>query len=88
MKFLIILLTAFLLIGCRESDPGISVAAIQNIDTLKASCPNITKDDKDRFVLSFVRSLNDSTHQFCYAISLDEGKTFGNPIVIPGSSTI
>lgn len=88
MKTLLIFLLITLSLGCREFVPGISVTAIQHVDITQASCPNLTKDHKDRLVLSYIRTLNDSTHQFCYAVSSDEGKTFSPPVVVPGSSSI
>jgi hypothetical protein len=87
MRLLSILILIFLT-SCSETATEISVAAIQDIDTSNASCPNLTKDHSGRFVISYIRSVNDSTHEFCYAISNDEGKTFNDPIPVPGSSTI
>ncbi|HTE27490.1 sialidase family protein [Flavitalea sp.] len=56
-------------------------------DTLPGQCPYLTKDNKGNTVLSWVRMINDSSAVFCYAVSPD-GKTFGSPIVIPGSEDI
>ena len=88
MRLLILIIFVSLITACKESAPEISLAAVQKIDTSNASCPNVTKDHKGRFVISYIRSLNDSTHQLCYAISTDEGKTFNTPVSIPGSSSI
>lgn len=57
------------------------------LDNIPGQCPYLTKDEKGNTVISWVRMVNDSTSAFCYAISND-GKTFGAPIVIPGSGNI
>src|SRR6186997_2227254 len=56
-------------------------------DTLPGQCPYLTKDSKGNSVLSWVRMINDSSAVFCYAVSTD-GKSFGKPIIIPGSEGI
>ncbi|GEO11198.1 lipoprotein [Segetibacter aerophilus] len=58
------------------------------IDTAAGSCPYLTKDSKDRVVLSWIKKVNPVTSVFCYAISQDEGKTFGKAVEIPGSTNV
>ena len=83
----IILLVCF--VACNNNKSGSSIAAgpaIQ-IDEHPAECPALTKDAKGNTVLSWVRLIEMDTTAFCYAISRD-GKTFGNPVIIPNSTNI
>lgn len=58
------------------------------VDTSEGSCPFLTKDNKGNLVLSWIKKIDSSTSVYSYAISKDEGKTFGNPVTIPGSENI
>lgn len=58
------------------------------IDTLPGSCPFLTKDVNGNVVLSWVRSINDTSAVVCYAVSEDGGKTFGVPTIIPYSKNV
>jgi hypothetical protein len=92
MKYSFIIILSFisiLLADCKRGKikPQIQVTNPVQIDSLPGLCPYLTRDAKGNIVLSWVRTLNDSTSVFCYAISTD-GKTFGNPVVIPSSSNI
>lgn len=80
----------FGLISCQEDERTVEVvpsAAIQ-VDSLQGTSPHLTKDNKGRVVLSWVRDLADSTSIFCYAVSSDGGNTFGVPVVVPSSNNI
>ncbi|HEX2606674.1 MAG TPA: sialidase family protein [Flavisolibacter sp.] len=57
------------------------------VDTTRAECPYLTKNEKGHTVLSWIRMLNDSTTAFCYAETKD-GRTFSAPVVIPGTGQI
>lgn len=57
-------------------------------DSSEASCPWLTKDNHGNIVLSWIRKIDSSTSVYCYAVSKNEGKTFGKAIVIPGSTNI
>lgn len=85
MKFFIVLVIAIHCISCAP--PAIKAGKAVQIDNIPGQCPYLTKDEKGNTVISWVRMVNDSTAAFCYAISND-GKTFGAPIVIPGSGNI
>ena len=87
MRNLIIILLIIMVSSCDRVSQD-AVTGVTTLDTTTASCPNITKDAQGNFVISYVRSINDSTHEFCYAISKDAGKTFGDPIVVKGSNTV
>src|SRR5262245_519866 len=93
MKNVPIILSALITIvlsGCGASYKKNSMrtsAAIQ-VDAYPGSSPYLTYDSKGNPVLSWVRSVDDSTHTFCYAVSSDNGKTFGKTIVVPGSDNI
>lgn len=56
-------------------------------DTIPGQCPYLTKDNEGNPVISWVRMINDSSAVFCYAVSKD-GKSFGKPVIIPGSEGI
>jgi hypothetical protein len=81
---------AFVLQSCNDGSNNINIVASKalQIDNSEGSCPYLTKDDKGNIVLSWIRKVDSSTSEFCYAVSKDEGKTFGKAIVIPGSSNI
>lgn len=64
----------------------IATTAVQ-VDSIPGECPYLTKDNQGNTVLSWVRIINDSTTEFCYAISTDS-KTFSSPVVIPNSGNI
>jgi hypothetical protein len=89
MKYLVVLMLAIYCTSCNNHSKKISITAEQaiQIDSIPGQCPYLTKDEKGNAVISWVRMINDSTSAFCYAVCND-GKTFGAPIVIPGSSNI
>ncbi|HEY5405583.1 MAG TPA: sialidase family protein, partial [Ginsengibacter sp.] len=57
-------------------------------DTSEGSCPYLTKDNKGNIVLSWIKKTDSVSFIYCYAISKDKGKTFGNAVEIPGSNNI
>lgn len=61
---------------------------VTNIIDSSATCPALTKDTKGNIVLSWIRTISDSQHVFCYAISADEGKTFSTTVEITPSVNI
>jgi hypothetical protein len=58
------------------------------VDSLPGECPYLAKDNNGNIIMSWIRSLNDSTHIFCYAVSKDQGKTFSPGIEVPSSTNI
>lgn len=81
---------AFIFQSCTNGSSKINITtsnALQ-IDTSEGSCPYLTKDNKGNLVLSWIKKVDSSTSEYCYAVSKDEGKTFGKAIVIPGSTNI
>jgi hypothetical protein len=80
----------FIFQSCKDSSSGINITASNavQIDTSEGSCPFLTKDSKGNLVLSWIKKIDSSTSEYCYAVSKDEGKTFGKAIVIPGSTNI
>jgi hypothetical protein len=58
------------------------------LDDLPGACPNTTLDASGNIVVSWVRTERDSSHIFCYAVSQDEGRTFGKPVIIPASKKV
>jgi hypothetical protein len=90
MKYLLTILLLVGIFGCQQSINKVRVtaAAAVEVDQTPGACPYLTKDNKGRPVLSWVRTNADSSHVFCYAVSTDDGQTFGQPIVIHGSTNI
>jgi hypothetical protein len=89
-RYILFLTILFLVVGCAQQQQAFQVtpSTATQIDTLPGSCPNLTKDNKGGVVLSWVRSLNDSSFVFCYARSEDGGKTFSAPVTVPASTTV
>jgi hypothetical protein len=58
------------------------------IDSMAGSCTYLTKDDKGKVVLSWVRQLDSVTSIVCYAISRDGGESFGRTTEVPGSTNV
>lgn len=91
MKHILYLtIISFCMAACNNnSRHGTLIAAAQavQVDSVPGECPYLTKDNKGNTVLSWVRSINDSTTAFCYATTTD-GKTFSQPVIIPNSGNI
>ena len=93
MKFsltLTIFSLAVLIHSCNMHDkqPGLITSKETMVDTAVGSCPFLTKDVQGNIVLSWVKQLDSSTSIYCYAVSKDEGKTFGKSNEIPSSVTV
>lgn len=58
------------------------------MDSANSSCPYFAKGKKGELVLSWARNINDSSALVCYAVSTDNGKTFGHPVEIPASINV
>jgi hypothetical protein len=88
MKYFIALMLIINCISCSNT-PKLVIKAGPSvqIDSIPGQCPFLTKDEYGNIAISWVRMVNDGIAAFCYAISKD-GKTFGPPIVIPGSDNI
>ncbi|MGN6532317.1 MAG: sialidase family protein [Ginsengibacter sp.] len=88
--FLLLINSVFILSSCFNSEKKINFIASNavQIDSSEGSCPFLTKDNKGNLVLSWIRKIDSSTSVYCYAISKDDGKTFGKSMVIPGSENI
>src|SRR5688572_1503416 len=76
-------------ISCSNNKKNLQLTAgaVMQADSLPGACPYLTKDTKGNTVLSWVRSINDSSAVFCYAVSKD-GRSFEPPVAIPGSNNI
>jgi hypothetical protein len=76
--------------SCKTSDdkPAVLPDNSTQIDSVPGQCPYLAKDNKGNVVMSWVRSRNDTSNIFCYAVSTDQGKTFGQGIEIPSSTNI
>lgn len=90
MRYIFILtisIVAFTACKTGNSELQLTTTEPVLIDTIPGSCPYLTKDSKGNVLLSWVRSINDSSSIFCYAVSTD-GKTFSSPVSIPSSANI
>jgi hypothetical protein len=90
MKYIFILTIAVVAFtACKTGNGELQLTTSESIlvDTIPGSCPYLTKDSKGHVLLSWVRSINDSSSIFCYAVSTD-GKTFSAPVRIPTSTNI
>jgi len=88
-KVLILIITPVILFSCQDGMimyPMVRSKEVK-IDSLPGQCAYLTKDAKGNAVLSWVRMINDSIPQLCYAVSSD-GKTFGKTVVIPNSDNM
>src|SRR5689334_978639 len=85
--FIMCVSAAILVAACDNKQSSGHVLAGTVVDTLPGQCPYLTKDTKGNTILSWVRMTNDSSAAFCYA-AYSEGKAFGAPVIIPGSSNI
>lgn len=92
MKFLLILGTLFLqakhltahnLLPADSNKISGIIAA-----EYPAQIPQLTKDQQNRPVLSWVEQLPDKRYQLRYAVSNDNGKSFGEAIAVSSSTTI
>lgn len=90
MKYIVILLLVFLSQSCNNDKniSSIQPGKTMQIDSLPGSCPYLTKDNKGNILLSWVQTNKDSSFAFCYALSADEGQSFGKTTVITSSGNI
>ena len=88
--FLALLGLGLIFQSCLDSDSKINIAASGSlqIDTAQGSCPYLTKDEKGNLVLSWIKKTGSEKSVYCFAMSKDQGKTFGKAIEIPGSDNI
>ena len=89
-KILLIICPLLFLLACKEDHKVSAIHAGQEmqLDSMPGNCPYLTKDSKGNIVISWAKAINDSASVFCYAISADDGKSFGKAIAIPASNTI
>ena len=91
MKTLLSLFFVLLLLqACSDDQPAQTISTTQpaRVDSLQGACPYLTKDNSGNMVLSWVRTINDSSAVFCYAVSSNGSQSFGAPIIIPNSDNI
>lgn len=88
-SLLIAALSPFL-ICCRQQEKKESITASQEtiVDTTTGACPYLTKDSKNNIVLSWIKKVDSSKLIFCYAVSRDEGKSFGKAVEVAGSTNV
>ncbi|RYY48023.1 MAG: exo-alpha-sialidase, partial [Chitinophagaceae bacterium] len=75
--------------ACSQRErPDITASPGRLMDSLPGSSPYLTKDNNGNMLISWVRSITDSTAIFCYSRSTDGGNSFGPVISIPSSTNI
>lgn len=81
---------AMIYTACNVHSAGVNLQTNEALlmDTLPGSCPFFAKGNKGNVILSWVRSLSDTSAVVCYAVSTDDGKTFGSVNTIPSSSNV
>ncbi|HEX8460997.1 MAG TPA: sialidase family protein, partial [Segetibacter sp.] len=90
IRFIIVPAIIFSTFACNTQNKKSTINALQPtiIDTTQSSCAYLAKDNKNNVVLSWIRKVDTATNILCYAISTNEGKTFGKAIEIPGSTNV
>lgn len=83
---LIFILTASSFKGKTDKTTYLQDAEIQ-IDDQPGACPHLTKDRNGRVILSWARSINDTTSVFCFVRSND-GRSFSKPVTVPMSDNL
>ena len=88
--FYLLIFWSLLMCSCMSSTKPVEVqaSAAAIVDAIPGTCPYLTKDNNGNVVLSWVRTFNDTSAVFCYAVSKDGGKTFPAPVVIPSSKNV
>ncbi len=86
----ILIIAAIFVSSCQSRSQQLADETwnFNQIDSLPGQSPYLAKDNQGNVVMSWVRSTNDTSHLFCYAVSYDQGKSFGPAIAIPSSNNI
>lgn len=89
-RFFLIACFALLILSCEnvQNPTDIEAGRAIQVDSMPAYCPYFATDGKGKIILSWARSVNDSTFSFCYAVSGDNGDSFGKTMSVPGSENI
>lgn len=81
--------------GCHTTNsstqlPWLLSTRVQKDSSLLESCPYLCRDNQGRLVLSWVSQLNfpDSPGHLYFAVSPDNGQTFGEPSAVPTAVNI
>ena len=81
---------SLILFSCYAKPKNQLIRAGQAVqaDSMPGTAVYLTKDAKGSIIMSWAGEIDDTTAEFCYAVSADNGKSFGKPIVIPGSTNL
>ncbi|MGV3538864.1 MAG: sialidase family protein [Rufibacter sp.] len=91
IKYYLPLLALITFLGCQTGTTATEEPQSQRVSlpNLKASCPYLTKDQKENPVLCWVQAQDTAgNYLLYYARSKDGGKTFGEPAAIPTSQGV
>lgn len=86
--FLIAILSLSFAACYNAAKPSVVATEAVKVDAAPGSCPYFTKDANNHIVLSWIKQLDTARSIYCYAVSTDDGKTFGKAIEIPGSANV
>jgi hypothetical protein len=87
MRTILFILAAAFIFSCNDRAKEDQVDFLV-VDHYPGSCAAFSTDAGGHTVLSWIRNLNDSTSEFCYSVSRDGGRSFGQPVVVKGSENI
>lgn len=89
-KLIAIIIAALFLYSCKTKEHHTLITASHEsmIDMAAGSCPYLTKDNNNNVVLSWIKKVGSTSSIFCYALSHDDGKTFGAVVEVPGSTNV
>jgi hypothetical protein len=82
-----VLVVALAACSSHANNSNITADHASQVDELPGESPYLTKDNRGNTVLSWIRMVNDSTSEFCYALCKD-GQTFGEPVIIPNTGNM
>lgn len=72
----------------KKSEESKSAGTIATDPNTSTSSPFLTRDHKGNIVLSWIKEINDSTAVMCFAVSTDNGSSFGETVEIMPSKGV
>lgn len=88
-KYTLISFVVLLILSCNNKQVKVvEFSEPVQLDDQPGACANTTLDASGNMVISWVRSEKDSSHIFCYAVSEDNGRSFGKPVIIPPTNKV
>lgn len=72
----------------HEKEEEYSEKMISMDTNSETTCPFLTNDNNGNIAISYIKEKSDSIAVMCYAISIDKGHSFGEPVEIPASREV